>query len=72
MLVYDLYNPSLVSSITFFLNSALPDNTAAVVNYSIPPYNHLQFIGAIANSRPSDIFNTKFGLNPDVNTLDSH
>jgi hypothetical protein len=39
--VYDLYNPSLVSSITFFLNSALPDNTAAVLNYSIPPYNHL-------------------------------
>ena len=32
---------------------------------------NLIFLGAIANTRPSDIFSTGFALNPDVNTLQS-
>ena len=41
----------------------------AALYYSYPPmYNTLNFIGAIANERPSDIFHTGFALNPEVNT----
>lgn len=40
---------------------------AAALYYSTPPYDNLFFIGAIANSRPSDIFHTGFSLNPTVN-----
>ena len=44
-----------------------PDSCVALY-YSIPPlYDSLVFIGAIADSRPSDIFHTGFALNPNVN-----
>lgn len=33
----------------------------------MPPYEGLEFIGAIANERPSDIFHTGWALNPTVN-----
>ena len=29
----------------------------------------MQFVGAIGNERPSDIFHTGWGLNPNVNVL---
>lgn len=32
---------------------------------------NVEFIGAIANERPSDVFHTGWGLNPTVNTLAS-
>lgn len=41
----------------------------ACLYFSVPPYQGLEFIGAIANARPSDIFPTNFALNPNVNTL---
>ena len=42
----------------------------AALYYSKPPaYDGLAFIGAIGNDRPSDIFHTSWGLNPDVNLL---
>ena len=37
--------------------------------YSPPPYTALEFIGAVANTRPSDIFYPGFPLNPDINNL---
>ena len=36
---------------------------------STPPYEGLEFIGAIADERPSDIFHTGWSLNPSVNTF---
>lgn len=36
---------------------------------SVPPYTGLEFVGAIANERPSDIFHTGWALNPTINTL---
>ena len=33
----------------------------------MPPYDGLEFIGAIADQRPSDIFHTGWSLNPSVN-----
>ena len=38
----------------------------AVLYYSLPPFNDIEFMGAVANARPSDTFSTKFGLNPDI------
>jgi len=69
MLVVDIPNPSTVSTLAFFLNVPLPDGLAGALYYSPPPFEGLQFIGAIANTRPSDIFNTGFALNPHVNEI---
>lgn len=41
----------------------------AALYFTMPPYQNLQFIGAVANSRPSDIFSTGWSVNPDVNQL---
>mmetsp|Transcript_4418 Transcript_4418/g.3658 ORF Transcript_4418/g.3658 Transcript_4418/m.3658 type:complete len:162 (+) Transcript_4418:177-662(+) len=69
MLVVNVKNPATITTVAFFLNKALPDDLAGTLNYSIPPYENLQFLGAISNNRPSDIFNTGFSLNPSVNEL---
>ena len=46
------------------------NNCGAGLYYSLPPhYNSIEFIGAIANERPSDIFHPGFALNPSVNVL---
>jgi hypothetical protein len=66
--------------IGFFLNQPLGDNQVGGKNlcksifkaslyFSVPPYEGLEFIGAVANLRPSDIFHTGWSLNPTVNTL---
>jgi hypothetical protein len=52
----DVFNPGDVASVTFYLCQEIPNDSAAALYYSLPPYNHLEFIGAIANPRPSDIF----------------
>jgi len=70
MLVCNLLNPASVTTICFFQNVSLPEGYAGALYYSIPPFENLQFIGAIANTRPSDIFTTGFALNPDVNGLE--
>ena len=41
----------------------------ASLYFSPPPYVNLEFVGAIANERPSDIFHTGWSLNPSVNLL---
>ena len=42
----------------------------ATLSYSLPPnYDTMIFIGAIANTRPSDIFHPGFALNPHVNQM---
>lgn len=61
-------NPAQINQIGFFLMSSLQDGTAACLYFSSPPYQNLTFLGAVANSRPSDLFPTNFALNPVVNT----
>ena len=63
----DISNPNSISDLTFFLISSLPDNYGAALYYAVYPYVDLQFIGAIANSRPSDIFRTGWSVKEDVN-----
>lgn len=41
------------------------------MSYSAPPYEGIQFIGAVSNARPSDIFRTGFPVKPDVNQCTS-
>ena len=69
--VLTIPDPKAINVIAFFMNQPLTDDqTGAVLYYSSPPeYAGMQFIGAIANARPSDIFHTGWSLNPDVNTL---
>ena len=70
-LVADLPNPSMHSLITFTLTQQIPADKSLCLYYSLPPYDNLSFITAIANPRPADITNTGFQLNPEVNTLPS-
>lgn len=67
MYCIDIQNPISVPNITFFLSSLLNEEYGATLYYSAPPYLSLEFIGAISNSRPSDIFRTGFPVKPDVN-----
>ena len=67
--------------IGFFMNQPLPDTNfggkktihsykhLASLYFSVPPYENLEFVGAIGNDRPSDIFHTGWALNPMVNLL---
>ena len=59
----NILNPKAINTIGFFLQSPLPDTLTggrlhvlmyvlAGIYYSIPPYEGLQFLGAIANVRP--------------------
>lgn len=44
-------------------------NLLASLYFSVPPYDGLEFIGAVANMRPSDVFHTGWALNSSVNIL---
>ena len=70
--VVDLPNPRAVNNVAFFLTTVLPSQeVGAALYFSTPPFDGKEFIGAIANTRPSDIFHTGWALNPTVNTLES-
>lgn len=66
----DIENPGEVNVLGFYLNSPIQDETMGASLYiSKPPHENveLEFIGAVANSRPSDIFHTGWAINPSVN-----
>ena len=44
-LIYDLVNPSAVSTIGIALNILLQEGFAASLYYSLPPFTDLQFLG---------------------------
>ena len=70
MVVIDVNNPKLINNITLFLTEPIPDEAAAAMYFSVPPFETLQFIGCVGNIRPSDIFYTGWSLNPNVNQYD--
>lgn len=45
----DLPNPATIANIGIVLNSPLPPNIALTLHYSLPPYNTMQYLGAVAN-----------------------
>ena len=67
--VLAISNPKSINVLTFFLNLPLDnEEIGAALYYVVPDGNYnLMFIGAIANSRPSDIFHPGWALNPNVN-----
>ena len=77
--VLTIPNPRAINVIGFFMNQPLPDpnfggkqtcfSFVASLYFSVPPYENLEFVGAIGNDRPSDIFHTGWSLNPMVNVL---
>lgn len=64
----ELPAPNSINTITVFLTNPLPEGMAAALSFTLPPYTNIEFLGAIANTRPSDTFNTSWALNPEVNT----
>jgi hypothetical protein len=71
MVVIDVMNPKIINNVSLFLTEQLPDDCAAALYYSVPPFETLQFLGCVANLRPSDIFYTGWSLKPNVNMFDS-
>lgn len=71
MVVLDVVNPKSVNNIGLYLEEPLFEGYGASMYYSISPFIDLQFLGCVANQRPSDIFYTGWNLNPEiqVNTL---
>lgn len=45
----DLPNPRTIANISIFLIQPIPENYAITLNFSLPPYNNMQYLGAIAN-----------------------
>ena len=70
----DLENPGEVNVLGFYLNVPIKDESMGASLYiSKPPHEseELDFIGAVANARPSDIFHTGWSVNPSVNVHSS-
>lgn len=67
MVVLDVNEPKNINNIGLFLQELIPEGYGAAMYFAIPPFENLQFIGCVANQRPSDIFYTGWGLNSDVN-----
>jgi hypothetical protein len=70
MVVIDVMNPKLINNVTLFLTEPIPDDMAAAIYFSVPPFESIQFLGCVANQRPSDVFYTGWSLNPGVNQFD--
>eukprot|EP01017_Pseudomicrothorax_dubius_P016714 TRINITY_DN1891_c0_g2_i1.p1 TRINITY_DN1891_c0_g2~~TRINITY_DN1891_c0_g2_i1.p1 ORF type:complete len:187 (+),score=42.20 TRINITY_DN1891_c0_g2_i1:98-658(+) len=68
-LFIDIPKPASITTIGLVLTTPLPDGFGGSLYYSIPPFENLEFIGAVGNLRPSDIFSTNFALNPNTNEL---
>lgn len=66
MVVIDVNGPKNVNNITLFLEEALPNDFGAAMYFSLAPYTELQFLGCVANQRPSDCFYTGWSLNPEI------
>ena len=59
----DISNPGTISNICLTLTQPLPDNNYIIgLYFATPPYENLQFLGAVSNGRPSDILATGFPL----------
>jgi hypothetical protein len=63
---FDVPNAGGINNLTFFLQSPLPDGYALALSFSTYPYSTLEFLGAIANERPSDIIHTGWSFKPDI------
>jgi hypothetical protein len=65
----DIANPGFISNVCLTLTNELPNNVVLALYYSPPPFSELQYLGAVSNGRPSDIFSTGFPLRPEVSGM---
>ena len=65
---YELPSGGSVNNLTFFLQSPLPEGFALALSASYYPFSSIEFIGAIANERPSDIIHTGWGFKQEVSS----
>ncbi len=56
----DIPDPKTIANVSLFLTEPIPENFAIALYFSLPPYNEMQYLGAVANERPSDTFSTGF------------
>lgn len=63
----DVENPKKIANICLFLTDRIPENYVIAIYFSLPPYNEMQYIGAIANEKPSDHFSTGFPFMTELN-----
>ena len=61
----DIASPGRVNNLTFFLQNPLPASCALALSSSSYPYQSIEFLGAIANERPSDIVHTGWSFKPE-------
>ena len=57
--VISVFNPILVNSLTLYLLEAIPNDACVSIYFSLPPFENVQFIGCVANDRPSFFFNKR-------------
>ena len=62
----ELPNPASINNFTFYLTEPVQANCAVALSAAFPPaFDTIEFVGAVANEFPSDIFNTSWSLKPD-------
>lgn len=64
---FSIESPKFVNNISLFLEEPLPEGYGASLFFSIYPYTESQFLGCVANQRPSDIFYTGWSLSTEIN-----
>ena len=52
VVVLDINEPKTVNNLALFLQEPLPNDYGAGLYFACPPYESMQFIGCVANSRP--------------------
>ncbi|MCQ2821416.1 MAG: DUF775 domain-containing protein [archaeon] len=71
-LILEVSHPKEVNNISFFLMEDLPDiNSCVSLYYSIPPYDDIIYMGLVCNTKLSDVFQTDWKTNQNVNVFDN-
>jgi len=65
--LFEINDPKRINNIGLFLIKPIPDDLGAALFFSVSPYESKEFIGCVANIRPSDTFYTGWNMNPIVN-----
>ena len=66
--LFEINDPKRINNIGLYLMKQIPDDLGAALFFSVPPYESKEFIGCVANVRPSDSFYTGWNMNPIVNS----
>lgn len=63
----NVQNPGNIAQIYVALTNPLPSNQMGIgIFYSAPPFEHLRFMGVLANEKPSEILTTNWGFQKEL------